>query len=290
MLVHALRHEGAFFRCDVGQFSFEVGASCAVTRGELLRLERVEERTGLNEALFLQALVDGLGERLLEDGAHTVYVVEFQDAQDQDVLMDGRLGVHIELELRDERCCREFRDRLVVGSTFDFRVLYLVRDRRRGAIGKDFGIVFFFGCGGRRRGDTLFDSDGRHKVANFVLLRHEPEGKPEVHDLPAELFQNLRANVVAVFDRVAETFRGAVVLDEREIAVRIVRVDNDGADGDASAGEAFLRLDVLAGERLEDLFAKRGTGGRCRFVGVVFLVLQMVDPFAEKGVLLVIAL
>ena len=112
----------------------------------------------------------------------------------------------------------------------------------------------------------------------------------EVHDRPAELFQNLRANVVAVFDRVAETFRGAVVLDEREIAVRIVRVDNDGADGDASAGEAFLRLDVPAGERLEDLFAKRGAGGRCRFVGVVFLVLQMVDPFAEKGVLLVIAL
>jgi hypothetical protein len=127
-------------------------------------------------------------------------------------------------------------------------------------------------------------------VANFVLLRHEPEGKPEVHDLPAELFQNLRANVVAVFDRVAETFRGAVVFDEREVAVRIVRVDNDGADGDASAGEAFLRLDVFAGECLEDLFAKRGTGGRCRFVGVVFLVLQMVDPFVEKGVLLIVAL
>ena len=217
-------------------------------------------------------------------------MVEFQDAQYQDVLVDGSLRVHIEFELRDECRGREFRNRLVVGCTLDFRMLHLVRDRCRGAVGKDFRFVFFFGRSGRRRGDALFDGDGRHEVADCVLLRHEPEGEPEVHDLPAELFQDLRTDVVAVFDRVAETFRGAVVLDERQVAVRIVRVDNDGTDGDSAAGEAFFRLDVLAGECLEYLFAERRCGRRCRVVCVVFLVLQVADPFAEKGVLLVVAL
>ena len=235
MFVHALRHEGAFFGRHVGELAFKVRTVCAVACHQILGLERVVERPGLDKAFFLQPLEDCFGERLLEHGACPVDMMQFQNALFQDFFVDRGFRINIELELRNDCCSREFCDGLVVGRAFDFRMLdhvWFCHGFRGGV--KHFGTVVFVGFDSGRGCHTLFDSERCEKVSDFVLVGHVPERQPKVHDLPAELLENLRAHVVAVFDRIAESFRGAIVFDKRQEMRGVVCVDNDRAHGNAS--------------------------------------------------------
>ena len=116
-------------------------------------------------------------------------MVQFQNALLQYFFVNGRFAVDVELELRNERGNGKFCDRLVVGGSLDLGVLHHVGFRHGlgGGIEHVGSIVFIrFRCGRGRH--ALFDGDGCNQVADFVLIRHEPERQPDVHDLPAELF------------------------------------------------------------------------------------------------------
>ena len=127
MLVHGRWHQGAFFGRYKGKLALEIGAVGPVTRNKSLGLERVIEGARLDEAFFLQAEVEGVGQCLLQHRTSAVDMVEFEYTELEDLFVNGGFVVHVEFKLRNKGCYGQFCNGLVVRSPFNLGVLHHVR-------------------------------------------------------------------------------------------------------------------------------------------------------------------